>query len=123
MSRIDRVNEEIRFQISMILQRDMRDPRIGFMTISRVDTSPDLRSASIYFTVMNDKITSEDTLKALKASSGFIRSLLAKRMSIKFVPKITFINDVSKNEINRVDEIIGRLHKEKEIEDGYHECG
>jgi ribosome-binding factor A len=120
MSRIDRISEEIRFQTSMILQRDIRNPRIGFITITRVDTSPDLMSASIYFTAMNDRVPAGDTLKALKASSGFIRSLLAKRMGIKFVPKITFISDVSKTEINRVDEIISMLHNEKEIKDGHH---
>jgi ribosome-binding factor A len=118
VSRIGRVSEEIRFQVSMILHKDLHDPRIGFITITRVDISPDLRSASIYFTTIKKPGTFEDTLKALKASRGFIRSQLAKRMSIKFVPKITFINDASWVETNRIDEIIDMLYKEKERLDG-----
>lgn len=122
MSRIEKINEEIRVQVSMILQKDLHDPRIGFITITRVDASPDLRSASIYFTAMHDKNPANDTLKALKASRGFIRSQLAKRIRIKFIPQITFIWDVSKTETNRIDEIIGMLHKEKEISDGPDGC-
>ena len=122
MSRVGRVNEEIRFHISTILQRGVHDPRIGFITITKVDTSPDLRSTSIYFTSMQDKGAVEDTLKGLKASRGFIRSMLAKRMSTKFIPQITFINDVSEIETNRIDEIIDILHKEKELSDEHDEC-
>ena len=122
MSRVDRVNEEIRFHISTILQRGVHDPRIGFITITKVDTSPDLRSTSIYFTSMQRKGAVEDTLKGLKASRGLIRSLLAKRMSIKFIPQITFIDDVSEIENNRIDEIIDILHKEKERLDGHDKC-
>jgi ribosome-binding factor A len=122
MSRIEKINEEIRVQISMILQKDLHDPRIGFITITRVDTSPDMRSASIYFTAMHDKNPGNDTLKALKASRGFIRSLLAKRVRIKFIPQITFIRDVSSIETNRIDEIIAMLYKEKESLDGPDGC-
>ena len=122
MSRVDRINEEIRYQISTILQRDVHDSRIGFITITKVDTSPNLRSTSIYFTAMQGKGATEGTLKGLKASKGFIRSLLAKRMSIKFIPQITFIDNVTEVENNRIDEIIDIIHKEKEISDGHDGC-
>jgi ribosome-binding factor A len=122
MSRIGKINEEIRVQISMIVQKDLHDPRVGFITITRVDTSPDLRSASIYFTAMHDKNPADYTLKALKASRGFIRSQLAKRIRIKFIPQITFVWDVSEIETNRIDEIIDMLYKEKEISDGPDGC-
>jgi ribosome-binding factor A len=118
MPRTDRINEEIRCHVSMILRKDVHDPRIGFITITRVDTSPDLKSTSIYFTAIQERGCKDDTLKGLKASKGFIRSLLANRMRVKFIPQITFINDVSESETNRIDEIIGMLHKEKEISDG-----
>jgi ribosome-binding factor A len=122
MSRIDRINEEIRFHISTILQRDLRDPRVGFVTITKVDTSPDLRSASIYFTSMQGRGPVSDTLKGLKASKGFIRSMLAKRMDTKFIPQITFIDDVTSVEKNRIDEIIDIIHAEKEMPDGNDGC-
>lgn len=115
MTRMQRINEEIRCQIGLILNRDMHDTRIGFVTITKVDTSPDLRSASIYFTSIDDSGHAQDSLAALKESKGFIRSLLAKRIRIKFMPRLTFIKDVSGSEKNRIDEIIDMIHREKEI--------
>ncbi|MDD5504234.1 MAG: 30S ribosome-binding factor RbfA [Candidatus Omnitrophica bacterium] len=115
MSRVDRMNEEIRYQISTILQTQTRDPRIGFVTITKVDTSPDFRQALVYFTVINADDGARDTLEGLKASSGFIRSLLAKRIRVKFIPRITFIHDVPPAESKRIDDIINMLHREKEI--------
>jgi ribosome-binding factor A len=115
MPRADRINEEIRYNIGMILQRDISDPRMGFVTITKVDTSPDLRSSSIYFTAMDDNGPNKDTLTVLKESKGFIRSLLAKRIRIKFIPRLTFIKDVSAVEKNRVDEIIDIIHRQKGV--------
>jgi len=118
MSRIDRINEEIRYHVTSILQKDAHDPRIGFVTITKVDTSADLRLARVYFTVMEGARSAEDTLKALKNSKGFMRTLLSKRLRIKFAPQIIFINDASNTEINRIDEIIDIIHREKEIRNG-----
>jgi len=117
--RIDKVNEEIRHQVSMILQRDIHDSRIGFVTIIKVDTSPDLKSADIFFTcIKQNGVSDEDTLKALKAKTGLIRGFLAKRIRLKFLPRITFIQDDSGVISNRIDEIIDIIHKDKEIMDG-----
>ncbi len=115
MSRRDRLNEELRQQISLILQKDIHNPGIGFITITKVDISPDLRSADIFFTTMDDTDT---TFTALKQSAGQIRSLLGKRIRIKFIPRITFINDDSARVKNRVDEILDIIHKGEEKADG-----
>jgi ribosome-binding factor A len=114
MSRADRINEDIRYCLGMILRRDLCDPRLGFVTITKVDTSPDLRSASIYFTSIDKDSQSQDSLKVLKESTAFIRGLLARRIRMKFIPRLVFIKDVSKEERNRIDEIIEMIHKEKE---------
>lgn len=118
MFRRDKVSEEIRHQVSMILQRDIHDSHIGFVTITRVDISPDLRSADIFFTSIKQNDASEDTLEALKVSAGLIRRLLGKRIRMKFLPRITFIHDDSGEASNRIDEIIDIIHKDKEIIDG-----
>ena len=118
MFRRDRVSEEIRHQVGIILKRDIRDSRIGFVTIARVDMSPDLRSADIFFTSIEGNTMDEDTLQALKDSIGLIRRLLAKRIRIKFIPRITFIHDDSSTAGNRIDEIINIIHKDKEITNG-----
>ena len=118
MFRRDRVSEEIRHQVCMILQRDVRDSRIGLVTITRVDMSPDLKSADIFFTSIREEGGSEDVLRRLKASSGLIRRLLSKQIRIKFLPRINFIYDDSGKTGNRIDEIIDIIHKNKEIIDG-----
>jgi ribosome-binding factor A len=118
MSRINKVNEEIRHQVSMILQRDIHDSRIGFVTIIKVDTSPDLKSADIFFTTIEKNEAFEDTFAGLRASAGLIRKLLSKRIRMKFVPRIIFIQDDSEVTNNRIDEIIDIIHKEKETADG-----
>ena len=115
MSRRDRLSEELRHQVSVILQRDIHDTRIGFVTITKVDVSPDLKSADIFFTNIEN---SGDSFKVLKDSVDFIRSLLGKRMRIRYVPRITFINDDSNQARNRVDEILDIIHKQKETTDG-----
>jgi len=118
MFRRDRVSEEIRHQVSIILQKDIRDSRIGFVTVTKVDMSPDLKSADIFFTSIDRDDANEDGLAALKASAGLVRRLLAKRIRIKFIPRITFIRDDSKKAGNKIDEIIDIIHKDKEIKDG-----
>lgn len=115
MSRRDRINEELRQQVSIFLQRDIHDTRIGFITITRVDTAPDLKSADIFFTAMEDDGKSLD---ALKDSVPLIRGLLGKRMKIRYVPRIRFIRDDSNQTRNRVDEILGIIHKQKEKGNG-----
>lgn len=114
MSRADKVQEELRQQVSIIVQRDLKDPRVGFVTITRVEVTPDLRDARIYFTTMDVDKPFEDTVKGLDKASGFIRKLLGKRIRMKFTPQIRFIYDDSQTRRNRIDDIIDEIHKEKE---------
>ena len=118
MFRRDRVSEEIKHQVSIILQRDIRDSRIGLVTITKVDMSPDLKSADIFFTSIREEGGSEDVLRALRVSAGLIRRLLSKQIRIKFLPRINFIYDDSGKTGNRIDEIIDIIHKDKETPDG-----
>ena len=114
MSRMDKVNEEIRHQIGMILQRDIHDSRIGFVTITHVDTAPDLRTCKVYFTTLDEGDAYEETIAGLNISSTNIRRELGKRIRIKYTPKIEFIHDVKHSESSRIDQIIDIIHKDKE---------
>ena len=114
MSRMDRVNEEVRHQVSTILQRDVQDPRIGFVTITRVDVSSDLRQAKIFFTTIEQGKSYEDTLSGLKRSTGFIRKMLGQRIRMKFTPDIQFVYDKTDDKKSRVEEILDMIHREKE---------
>ena len=114
MSRIDKVKEELRHQVSLIVQQELHDPRIGFVTITRAEVTPDLKDATIYFTVMETEKPVEETVKALDKAAGYVRKLIGQRVRIKFTPQIRFAHDDSEKSNERIDEIIDRIHKEKD---------
>ncbi|MFH1868510.1 MAG: 30S ribosome-binding factor RbfA [Candidatus Omnitrophota bacterium] len=114
MSRIDRVKEELRHQVSMIVGQELHDTRIGFVTITRVEVTPDLKDAKIYFTTMNTGEAFDDTQGCLDRSAKYVRKLIGERMRIKFTPMIRFIYDEPQKISKKIDEIIDKIHKEKE---------
>ncbi|MCX7662003.1 MAG: 30S ribosome-binding factor RbfA, partial [Candidatus Omnitrophica bacterium] len=90
MSRYARVASQIKKEISNILHDDLKDPRIGFITVTRIELSPDLRFARIFYSVFGSPQEKTNTAKGLENATGFIRRLVAQRMNLKFVPEITF---------------------------------
>jgi ribosome-binding factor A len=95
MSRSDKVAEEIKREMGQILQQELRDPRLGFTTITRVDLAADLRFARIFFSVYGDEKQWKDTAEALTHATGFIRRTLGERLELRFVPEIVFTSDHS----------------------------
>lgn len=95
MSRNDKVAEEIKKIVGKTVQEELRDPRLGFTTITRVELTPDLRFARIFFSVYGSETQWDETLKGLKAASGFIRRVLAEELRLRFVPEIVFKADHS----------------------------
>ena len=95
MSRTDKVAHEIKKIVSKTLQEEMQDPRLGFTTITRVEVTPDLRFARIFFSVYGSEAQWEETLKGLKHASGFIRHVLGESLDLRFVPEIDFKPDHS----------------------------
>lgn len=96
--RPQRVSQELQKELAMIIQREIKDPRVGMMvTVSGVEVSRDLAYAKVFVTFLNDK--DEDAVKsgirALQDASGFIRSLLGKAMRLRIVPELTFFYDNS----------------------------
>jgi len=91
--RMRRVNEVIREVIGSAIASDLDDPRIGFVTVTSVDTSPDLRSARVYVSVLGDAEERESTLAALRASHGVLQSRIAREMRIKYTPTLSFHYD------------------------------
>lgn len=91
--RIDKVNEEIKKELSYIIPK-LKDPRIPeFVTVTEVRTSPDLKTAKVYFSSMSDN--EEAVLAGLQSSAGFARGLLSKAMKIRYTPELTFVIDTS----------------------------
>jgi ribosome-binding factor A len=111
MSRYERVASQIKKEISNILHDDLKDPRIGFITVTRIELSLDLRFAKVYYSVLGNAQQKINTSKGLESATGFIRRLVAQRLNLKFVPKISFKEDDSIEESLRLDEKIKELYK------------
>ncbi len=104
MSRVDKVAEEIRREVSKIVQDDLRDPRLGFTTVTRVELTPDLRFARVFFSVYGHEKQWEDTLDALESAAGYIRRELGHRLSLRFVPEVVFKSDHSAEHSIRIEQ-------------------
>ncbi len=89
--RIERVNSMIRQEISELLQRQVKDPRLGgFVTVTSVTATPDLKHAKVFVSCLGDKEEKEKILNVLTAASGFFRNELAKRIKLRSIPDLSF---------------------------------
>jgi ribosome-binding factor A len=110
--RTDRVDELLRQEIGTLLAKELADPRIGFTTITDVETSPDLRHAKVWVSVIGGRTDRTETVRALQASMGFVRHELGKRLRIKRIPALHIHLDDSAERGTRV------LHLLQELEAG-----
>ncbi|EPM8541123.1 30S ribosome-binding factor RbfA [Proteus mirabilis] len=120
-SRAQRVSQEMQKEIAIILQREVKDPRIGMATVSGVEISRDLAYAKVFVTFFNlsageesDEEMVENGLKALNEAAGFIRSLLGKAMRLRVVPELTFAYDNSLVEGMRMSNLVSNVVKDDE---------
>lgn len=95
MSRHDKVSHALQKEISTVIHDELNDPRLGFVTIIKVEMSPDLRHAKIFFSVLGKEEECKKTKEALDSALGFIRRLVAERINLRFAPEIVFIEDRS----------------------------
>ena len=93
MARKDKVQEAIKQEVSAIMREDLSDSRIGFVTVTKVEVSFDLRHAKIFVSVLGETEQSQATFVALKRATGYVRRLLAERLRMRFVPEIAFKED------------------------------
>lgn len=110
--RMDRVDELLRQEIGALLAKELADPRIGFVTITDVETSPDLRHAKVWISVIGGNTDRVESVRALQASMGFVRHELGKRLRIKRIPALHIHLDDSAERGTRV------LHLLQELESG-----
>lgn len=109
MSRQERIAEAIRQEASLIIHDKLKDPRLGFVTISRVEVTHDLRSAKIFFSVLGDEDAYKKTKVALDSSRGFVRKLVAQRLSLRLAPEISFYEDRSSEYSVRIEEVLNEI--------------
>lgn len=110
--KIDRIESNMIKEISYILMTEVKDKNIRFVTITDCKVTNDLSFAKVYFTLLNEEYK-EETLKALKNASGFIRKELAVRLDIRHIPELEFIFDESIEYGKKIEDIIEKIHEEK----------
>jgi ribosome-binding factor A len=108
-----RVGDQLRVEITEILARDVHDPGIGFLTVTRVKVTPDLQQARIYYTTLGDEKARKDTGKALGRATPFLRRQVARRMSFKRVPELQFFYDESIEQHDRIERILREIESER----------
>lgn len=105
-ARMRRVNEVIREVLGAAIATDLKDPRIGFVTVTDVDTSPDLRAARVYVSVLGDAHERERTLAGLRSSHGFLQSRINDELRMKRTPTLTFHYDESVERGARISRLL-----------------
>lgn len=113
-SRPERVGEEIRQELATLLARDVRDPGVGFVTITRVKVSPDLQLARAYYTQLGDDAAKKETRRALDRVTPFLRRQIGARLRLRRVPELRFEFDESVEKQDRIEKILLELKEERE---------
>lgn len=116
--RPQRVGEQIREEISSLLLGELKDPRLGFVTVTAVRVTPDLREARIYVSVLGRGEERQQSLRALEAASSFLRRQLAQRLRMRRVPALRFEFDTSIERGARIEELLQQAQGRKPGEEG-----
>ena len=104
--RMRRVNEVMREVVADAIASELDDPRIGFVTVTSVDTSPDLRSARVYVSVLGDEAARESALAALGAAHGVLQAAVNRELRLKRTPTLKFVYDESLERAQRLSELL-----------------
>ncbi len=111
-TRLTRINDEIMRESAKIIQLEVKDPRLSPLTsVTKVDTTNDLKICKIYVSVLGGEENKKDTLVALKNASGFIRKELAKRINLRITPELTFLIDDTAEYAARLEALIDKATK------------
>ena len=110
--RSDRVADIIRREVSDILFREVKDPRLSFITITSVDLGKDLRNAKIYYTSLKEAEELEEIKKSLKKAVGFVQRKLGKRVHLRYLPQLSFVYDSSLKYGSHMDSIFRKINEE-----------
>ena len=111
-TRPQKVAEQIRIELSELLARDVHDPGIGFITLTKVSVTPDLQLARVYYTSLGDEKAQRETAKALARAMPFLRRQIGARIRLRRVPELTFFFDESIGHTDRIEQILQDLKAE-----------
>ncbi|CAH0119855.1 MULTISPECIES: 30S ribosome-binding factor RbfA [unclassified Paenibacillus] len=111
--RVGRVGEQLKKELSGLIQTELKDPRVGFVTVTGVEVTNDLSQAKVYLSVLGDEQQKEDTLKALMKANGFLRSELGKRIRLRHTPELVFKFDTSIEYGSRIEKLLDEIKHEE----------
>ena len=106
--RMRRVNEAVREVLSEAITKEIRDPRVGFITVTDVDTSPDLRHAKVYVSVLGDDAKRKRSLEGLQSAHGYLQKRVARELKVKYTPTLEFTYDDALDRSLRLQELLER---------------
>ena len=110
--RLDRINQLIKEEVSVVLQRELKDPRLGFVTVTDVETSKDLRVAKVFVSVLGDDKQWTGSMAALRSARGFIRSWLRQNLDLRVVPELDFRPDRSMEHAAKIQSLLKKVQPE-----------
>ena len=110
--RIEKLQELIKQEMSKMLLREIKDPRIGFVTVTEVEMTGDLREAKIYVSIMGGEEKIKESLEGLQSALGFIRREIGQRVRLRFTPEISFALDTSLDYSEHIQKILLDIEKE-----------
>jgi len=112
--RIERINSLMKEELGRVLTQKIRDPRIGFVTVTQVEVSEDLKHAKVFYSVMGTEEERQKTAEGLERSRGFLQQDIGMTLKLRFTPHLIFILDKSLDEGMKIDSIIRQIHQEDE---------
>lgn len=112
--RAKRVAHHIQEELGRIFAKGLKDPRVGFVTLTGVELSPDLRYGKVFYSVMGSEEEKRETAEGLAAATGFLKREVARALSLRYVPELRFIYDDSAERGARIEELLREARKMKE---------
>ncbi len=107
--RVDRLADQIRGEVAGMIAAELKDPRIGFTTVTRVELSGDLYHARVWVSVLGDEAAQQRTLEGLSSAAGYVRHEVSRRLRLRRVPDLVFVLDRSPEEASRIETLLRNL--------------
>ena len=111
--RIDRIGHLIQMELSQLILRRIKDPRLGFVTVTHVEMTPDLKSALVFYSVLGDKKVKDESQMALERAAGFLQKGIAAALKLRNTPRLQFQFDDSLDQGFEIDRVIRQINKEE----------
>ena len=110
--RRERLADQIRTEAAEIITMELEDPRIGFVTVTRVDLSPDYRAARIWVSVLGEAEIQRGTLEGLSSAAGYLRREIGQRLSMRRVPELAFMLDHGPQEALKIESLLEKINRQ-----------